>query len=212
MSAFVVLAISFVILGYWFKNFRYQNNISTSLNPVLVEEKELKESYVLASSSEPVSLEIPSINLTAQFENPLGLAPDGSVMVPESFETVGWYKYGPTPGERGPAVIIGHVDSYEGPAVFYSLGQVAVGGVVLVTREDGSTVTFSITGYERVPQDEFPSEKVYGNLPNAGIRLVTCTGTYDREVKRYTHNLIVYGTLISVTYPETLENRNTTEE
>lgn len=155
-------------------------------------------STLFTSFSEPKTLRIPSINLVAQFEAPLGIDTEGAVEVPEAYDTVGWYKYGPTPGELGPAVIFGHVDNYKGPAVFFSLGQVSIGDPVVIERTDGSTVTFEITGYERVEQEEFPTERVYGNLPYAGIRLVTCTGIYNRSTLRYSHNLIVYGKLITI--------------
>lgn len=154
----------------------------------------------IAPASEPVRLRIPSLSIDAAFETPLGLNDDGSVGVPVAFDTVGWYKYGPTPGELGPAVILGHVDSYKGAAVFYHLGQLKEGDTVEVERADGSTAVFEVTGYERVAQSEFPMDRVYGNIPYSGIRLITCSGTYNRETHRYDRNLIVYGKLKDVRY------------
>ena len=145
--------------------------------------------------SAPVRLQIPKINLDTTFVPPLGLNPDKTVTVPDSYEEVGWYKGGATPGEIGPAVILGHVDSYEGPAIFYSLGQLAKGDEVEVTRADGSTALFVVTDTERVPQDAFPTQKVYGDVDFAGLRLVTCTGIYNKGQLRYSHNLIVYAEL-----------------
>ena len=159
-------------------------------------------STLTAPESEPVTLRIPSIGVTAQFEAPLDIAPDGSVGVPNAFDTVGWYKHSPTPGEMGPAIILGHVDSYKGPAIFWSLGQLNKGDTVEIDRADGSTAIFSVTGYERVEQTEFPTERVYGNISYAGIRLITCSGTYDKQTLRYDRNLIVYGELTGVRYPE----------
>lgn len=154
--------------------------------------------YPSASTSLPVRIIIPTLNITAEFETPLGLDSEGAVEVPEAYDTVGWYKYGPTPGEIGPAVIFGHVDTYEGPAIFYSLGQLKEGDEIVVEREDGTSVTFAVQGFERVRQDEFPNDRVYGNLSYPGIRLVTCTGIYDKKSQHYSHNLIVYGKIVSV--------------
>lgn len=151
-------------------------------------------SNVLGSSS-PVALRIPKINLTTGFELPLGVMPDGSVAVPQGYEQVGWYKYGPTPGEMGPAVILGHVDSYQGPAIFYNLRELTIGDEIYVDREDGSTATFIVTKIEQHPQSNFPTDAVYGNIDHAGLRLVTCAGTYNKGIARYSHNLIVYGRL-----------------
>ncbi len=149
----------------------------------------------ILSESNPVHLRIPSINVDVDFSAPLGLKPNREVEVPKEYDRVGWYKYGPTPGELGPAVVFGHVDSVDGAAIFYSLGQVKPGDSVFVTRADGTTAEFEITAFERVEQDAFPTQKVYGNIDHAGLRLVTCTGTYNKGELRYTHNLIVYAKL-----------------
>lgn len=145
--------------------------------------------------SAPVRLHISAISLDTSFVPPLGLNADKTISVPDSFEQVGWYKGGVSPGEIGPAVILGHVDSYQGPAIFYSLGKLKKGDEVEVTREDGSIAVFVVTDTERVSQDDFPTEKVYGAVNYAGLRLVTCTGIYDRGSLRYSHNLIVYAEL-----------------
>lgn len=144
----------------------------------------------------PVRLRIPEIGIDAAFGTPLGLGENGEVAVPKNFEQVGWYRYGPTPGELGPSVIFGHVDSFEGPAVFYPLGQLEEGDVVFIDREDGTTATFRVTGMERSAQENFPADRVYGNISHAGLRLITCTGRYDRSEARYSHNLIVYAELV----------------
>ena len=155
---------------------------------------EEKPGYAIGAAV-PTVLSIPKLNLETTFEEPLGLNPDGTAAVPESYTKVGWYKNGPTPGELGPAVILGHVDSYEGPAVFFSLGQLAVGDDIFVTREDGSTAHFVVSEIERNQQSEFPTAKVYSDLNYAGLRLITCSGTFIKGEQRYTHNLIVYAKL-----------------
>lgn len=149
----------------------------------------------LFDRSAPVRLIIPKINLNTTFVAPLGLNEDKTVSVPDSYTEVGWYTYGATPGEIGPAVILGHVDSYKGPAVFFSLGQLEAGDEVMVEREDGTTATFVVESKERVPQENFPTEKVYGKINYAGLRLVTCTGIFNRGKQEYSHNLIVFARL-----------------
>lgn len=143
----------------------------------------------------PERLSIAAVNIDTTFTEPLGLEDTGEVEVPEEYERVGWYKYGPTPGELGPAVILGHVDSHEGPAVFYRLREVTKGDAIELTRTDGSVAVFIVTGTEQVAQDSFPTESVYGDIDHAGLRLITCTGVYDRGEARYSHNFIVYAAL-----------------
>lgn len=196
-----VLALAVFVASLLFLLGLVEDAFTTERNSVTFLDTPLEEpstEYPNASSSLPQKLIIPSLNITAEFETPLGLDSEGAVEVPVAYDTVGWYKYGPTPGEVGPAVIFGHVDTYEGPAVFYSLGQLKEGDEIRVEREDGSTVTFAVQGYERVKQDEFPNDRVYGNLSYPGIRVVTCTGVFDKKSQHYSHNLIVYGKILSV--------------
>ncbi len=151
----------------------------------------------LMDESLPVHLKIPSANIDADFSAPLGLAAGGEIEVPTDYESVAYYKNGPTPGEAGPAVVLGHVDSVDGPAAFFSLGQTKVGDEILVERADGTVATFAITELERNKQSSFPTVKVYGDVDHAGLRLITCTGVYDHDQLRYSHNLIVYAKLVS---------------
>lgn len=150
----------------------------------------------LLEPAEPVQLRIPRLGIKADFSQPLGLTDTNQSEVPNDYDSVGWYKFGPTPGELGPAVVLGHVDSYTGPAVFFSLGQLQAGDEIFIDRTDGSTATFIVTELERPEQNEFPTKKVYGDIDHAGLRLVTCSGTFVRGKQRYTHNLIVYAKLV----------------
>lgn len=161
----------------------------------LVKEDVSASSTKSFSRSAPVKLTAPAIGLVAEFEAPLRLNPDKTVEVPDSYEKVGWYEYGATPGEIGPATILGHVDSYKGPAVFYNLRKLTVGDTVFVERADGTTATFVIETIEQYDQDVFPTEKIYGSIDYPGIRLVTCSGTYDKRSQRYSHNLVLFGRL-----------------
>lgn len=146
-------------------------------------------------ASRPVALRIPRLDTEASFEEPLGVKEDGAIEVPEAFDTVGWYKHGPTPGELGPAVVLGHIDSLEGPAVFYQLGQLEPGDRIFIEREDGTTAEFIVDGLKRYAREEFPTEAVYGDLAYPGLRLITCSGTYDQGEQVYSHNLVVYAQL-----------------
>jgi len=163
--------------------------------PEELPQEEVVSEYALEPSA-PVRLIIPDVHIDTTFERALGIEEStGEIEVPKGYEEVGWYKYGPTPGEIGPSVIVGHVDSYEGPAVFYSLGQLDVGDEMIVERADGTEAVFLVEELERVRQDTFPTERVYGSIPYAGVRVITCSGIYDRQTNRYSHNLIVYGRL-----------------
>ncbi len=143
----------------------------------------------------PVSIRIPRLALETTFSEMLGLLATGEIAVPQDYDTVGWYGYGPTPGELGPAVVLGHVDSVSGPAVFFSLGQLEAGDEIFIDRSDGTTATFVVTELERPAQQAFPTARVYGDIDHAGLRLITCSGTFIRGQQRYTHNLIVYARL-----------------
>ena len=93
-------------------------------------------------------------------------------------------------------MILGHVDSYEGPAVLFSLGQLKVGDEIYIDREDGTTVTFRVTDLERHLQSGFPTAQVYGDIDHSGLRIITCSGIYDRGSLRYSHNLIVFAEMV----------------
>jgi len=144
----------------------------------------------------PTKLTIPKLKIEATFEEPLGLTAEGAIEVPDSYTQVGWYKHGPTPGEYGPAVILGHVDSVSGPAVFFPLGQLEAGDDIIIDRADGSVAHFKVEKLERYEQVAFPTAKVYGDIDHAGLRLITCSGTFKKGEQRYTHNLVVYAKLV----------------
>jgi sortase (surface protein transpeptidase) len=119
------------------------------------------------------------------------------VQVPTDFAQVGWYRQGPTPGETGSAVILGHVDSYQGPAVFYRLREIRPGDHVEVTREDGSITQFEVTSVHTYPKTEFPAEQVYASVDGSHLQLVTCGGQFDNEARSYQSNVVVFTRLVS---------------
>lgn len=145
--------------------------------------------------ADPVRIEIPAIGVAADII-PLGLVPDsGELEVPQDFAQTGWWTGGPEPGEIGPAVIAGHVDSFEGPAVFFDLDQLAFDDLVRITRADGSAATFAIRETIAVDKDEFPTEFVYGPTDVSVLRLITCDGDFTDG--SYLGNLIVTAELLA---------------
>ncbi|MGH9112937.1 MAG: class F sortase [Acidimicrobiales bacterium] len=142
----------------------------------------------------PVSLSVPAIGVTTPLEH-LDVRDDGTLAPPASYEQAGWFAAGPAPGQRGPAVIAGHVDSRRGAAVFYRLGDLRPGDVADVGREDGTTVRFRVTDVREYPKDRFPTEQVYGPAAGAALRLITCSGVFDEDSGHYRSNLVVYAEL-----------------
>jgi LPXTG-site transpeptidase (sortase) family protein len=139
----------------------------------------------------PTHLEIPDISVSTDLVE-LGKNDDGSLEVPDDYTHAGWYRYSPTPGEIGPAIIAGHVDNYLGPAVFFRLKDLQKGQPIYVTRQDGDVVHFTVDGVQLFEQDNFPTDAVYGNIDYPGLRLITCGGTYSAFTNRYSHNVVVY--------------------
>ena len=143
----------------------------------------------------PARIEIPSIDVTSDLD-PLDLAGDGAIEPPPRWETAGWYRRGVRPGQRGPAVILGHVDSATGPAVFFRLDELDKGDEIHIVREDGSTARFAVQRSQRYRKARFPTGEVYLPTPDPTLRLVTCTGEFDRAAGRYRDNLVVFADLI----------------
>jgi hypothetical protein len=139
----------------------------------------------------PAGLAIPSIGVETELEH-LAVRDDGTLAPPDDFGRAGWFSEGPAPGERGPAVIVGHVDSRDGPAVFHRLAELRAGDLVEVTRADGSAIRFAVTETFAAAKDAFPTVAVYGPTAGPTLRLVTCTGAFDRASRHYVANLIVY--------------------
>jgi len=151
---------------------------------------------LILKASPPVAIDIPSIGVrTRNFVN-LGLASDGSLQVPKDFSSVGWYTAGPTPGQLGPAILAGHVDSFNGPAIFYRLGALRPGAQVKVSRRDHSTATFVVDRVQSFAKDRFPTVLVYGSTNRAELRLITCGGSFDSKSGHYVNNTVAFAHLI----------------
>ncbi|MVZ99270.1 class F sortase [Actinomadura sp. LD22] len=147
--------------------------------------------------SEPTKITISRIGVSAPVGQ-IGLLPGGRIQEPPLSRPnlAGWYKEGPTPGEVGPAVILGHVDANKKAAVFFRLKELKPGDKIQIGRKDGTTATFTVERTQRVNKDAFPHRKVFGeSLDHPALRLVTCGGAFDPKAGHYTENLIVYSTM-----------------
>ena len=141
--------------------------------------------------SQPIHLWIPKLHVSTSVLV-LGLNPDGSVQVPPNTIQVGWYKYGPTPGQRGSSVILGHVDSYRGVGVFFYLDTLRPGDQVLVRLADRQIARFSVIGLREYTKAQFPENIVYGSRSYSALQLVTCGGVFDHQTGHYLSNIVVY--------------------
>ncbi|MGV2921566.1 class F sortase [Streptomyces alfalfae] len=148
--------------------------------------------------SPPERLRIPAIGVDTPLMG-LGLTRQGSLDVPppERKNLAGWYEAGTTPGERGTAVVAGHVDNKEGPAVFYQLGALRRGTTIEVERRDSSVAVFTVDANEVYDADAFPDDKVYGAAPRPELRVITCGGRYSKETG-YQGNVVVFAHLTEV--------------
>ncbi len=145
----------------------------------------------------PVAVRVPEVDISSRLV-PLGLNPDNTLQVPKDFSVAGWYTGRPVPGQIGPSVLAGHVDSKRGPAVFYRLRDVRPGMTIEVERSDATVARFVVVAVEEHDKDAFPTERVYGPTATPQIRLITCGGRFDRKIGHYTDNIIVFADLTSL--------------
>ncbi len=144
----------------------------------------------------PVSLAIPSIDVRTQIIK-LGVTAHGTLQVPASPSVAGWYTGSPRPGDVGSSVIAGHIDSHQGPGVFFRLRLLHPGDLVYVREAGGRLAVFRVNSVHTYPKDHFPTTTVYGPAPDAELRLITCGGTFDYATGSYLNNVVAYTTEIS---------------
>jgi len=150
----------------------------------------------------PVSISIPAIGIESRLLY-VGLNSDGTIAVPPLDDPpltneAAWYKYSPTPGQLGPSIIEGHVDSLrEGPSVFFRLGALKPGDLVDITLADRRVAVFKITGVRLYAKSQFPTSTVYGVTDYAALRLITCGGSFDEQSHHYTSNVVAFASLVS---------------
>ena len=153
----------------------------------------------LLTRSTPTAVAIPAISVRAALQS-LGRNPDGSLMVPQPgplYNEPSWFTGSRTPGELGPAVILGHVDSAaEGPSVFFHLGALRPGDRIDITRSDHTVAVFAVNAVREYPKAQFPDAAIFGGTQDAALRLITCGGTFDQSKRSYLSNIVVFAHLI----------------
>jgi sortase (surface protein transpeptidase) len=149
--------------------------------------------------STPVVIEIPAIGIRAPIMA-LGRDGDGTIQVPplDNHNLAGWYDGSVMPGQDGSSIIVGHVDNYTGPSVFFDIKNLSTGDAIDVVRADGTVASFAVDGVQKVAKALFPASDVYGNVPYPSLRLVTCGGPFDAERGQYLDNIVVYAHLTGV--------------
>jgi sortase (surface protein transpeptidase) len=171
--------------------------VSLATSPPASEPAEPDESASPAPSkaptpkvAEPVRVVIPAIDVDSELV-PLGLNDDESMEVP-NFGLAGWYEPGPRPGAPGPAVIAAHVDSVNGPDVFFRLQELSAGDEITVTHADGTDTTFVVRRSEQQLKEDLPVDRIWNDTDEVALRLITCGGNFDPEARSYKSNVIVY--------------------
>ena len=151
---------------------------------------------VMLAAAPPVALQIPAIGVRTRLVQ-LGITRQGTLQVPSSPSVAGWYTGSPRPGEIGSSIIAGHIDSFLGPGVFYRLRELHPGDRIYVRQADGRSAVFEVTAVHQYPKAQFPAAAVYGPVPDAELRLITCGGTFDNATRSYLSNIVVYSTEVS---------------
>lgn len=155
----------------------------------------------VAPSTAPVvavratTLDIPALGIVASALVDLDVDASGVLVPPSTTAVAGWFRGSAVPGEVGPTVVAGHVDSYRGPGIFFHLDAMKPGDLVTIGRSDGRSVRFRVTDVLIVAKTQFPTVRVYGPTPGAELRLITCGGEFDHSARRYLRNVVVSGVL-----------------
>jgi hypothetical protein len=153
------------------------------------------------TASRPVRIDVPAIG-THSSVIAIGKTPDGSLAVPQpgpDLDKVAWYRYSPTPGEAGPSVLEGHVDTVQGPSIFFKLGALRPGDKVYVTRADQRTAVFTVNAVRQyASHDDFPRAQIFGtDLSTPTLRLITCSN-FDSSIGHYVGNTVVFAHLTGI--------------
>ena len=162
------------------------------------ESKPPPREFPVLEPSRPTRLRIPSLKLEAPVSR-VGLAEDGAIEVPpvNRHKEAGWFEKGPTPGQFGPAIIVGHADTSDGPSIFYNLPKLRPGALIEITRRDRTVAIFEVNSVERFNKGKLPTERVYGDFSRPGLRLITCGGRWVGGSTGYADNIIAFASLIA---------------
>lgn len=147
-------------------------------------------------AASPVGLRIPDLVENAPVV-PVGIEPSGEMEIPDKVDEVAWYRFGPAPGQPGSAVLAAHVDlEGQGPGVFYDLRKLEPGAIVVVDYDDGSSSMFEVIARETYLKDELPLDLIFSRSGDPVLTLITCGGDFNRALRRYDSNVVVYATPI----------------
>jgi hypothetical protein len=164
-----------------------------SANRVVVQRSGLDD-LAVRSAVRPVSIRVSGVDIDAGVIAVGANPDDGSLALPSDGSVAAWYRFGPSPGEAGSAVIAAHVDWHGSPGAFFALRSVRVGAPVVVTMVDGSDVRFVITAVNELAKTELPRDEIFSRSGVARLALVTCGGSFDRRTRHYENNVVVYAT------------------
>ncbi|MEV0715396.1 class F sortase [Asanoa sp. NPDC050611] len=153
--------------------------------------------FPVMEPSEPVEVRIPSLKVDAPVHD-VGLADDGSIEVPalERHNQAGWFEKSPTPGQYGPAVLVGHADTRDGPSIFHDLRKVRPGARIEVERRDDSVAIFEVNSVEKFAKNNQPIERIYADFSRPALRLITCGGEFKGGSIGYVDNIVVFASLV----------------
>ncbi|WP_182902890.1 class F sortase [Microbispora sp. H10830] len=169
---------------------------SSSSKPLSSSSSGAKKTTTKKVTGRPLKISIPAIGVKAAVGS-VGVDKSGVIQTPPLSKPslTGWYRFGPAPGDQGPAIILGHVNTRKGAAVFSRLRELKRGNKIAVLRADGKMAIFTVDGIEQVSKSTFPTKRVYSNTITSSLRLITCGGVYNAKQHHYTDNIIVYATL-----------------
>ncbi|MFE9840754.1 class F sortase [Streptomyces goshikiensis] len=171
--------------------------VAVSSDQLPVKPPEPPQDLEVLEHSSVQRVRIPAIKVDAPVMT-VGLDAQGWIDAPppQDPNLAGWYLNGISPGQRGSAVLVGHVDNAQGPAVFYGLGSVRKGNHIEVERYDGRTAVFEVYGVEVFSKESFPGARVYGDTGHAELRVITCGGGYSKA-KGYDGNVVVFARMVA---------------
>lgn len=198
------VAVVTVLLGLLVTAFGVQSVTGITLLPhgLVFGEQPPPRRFPVLASSPPVGIGIRALGLAAPI-HPVGVAADGTIAVPASDrrDEAGWYDRSPTPGQYGPSVIVGHVDTRTGPAVFHDLAALRPGARIEITRADQSVAIFEVNSIRRFDKSALPVDEVYGDFSRPALRLITCGGRWVGGRTGYADNIVVFASLVSAREP-----------
>lgn len=187
------LLIIFILLagGIYFFRFRSESNSSSIFSAQNLANQENTTTHIKT----PSTISIPSLGVSADIEQ-VGLDAKRNMDVPKKAENAGWYNLGPKPGERGSAVLAGHLDDPNGnPAIFWNLKKIKLGEKIIITDQENQQRVFIVKDIENYPWNDFPLNEVFADATGKKLNLITCGGTWDKENKNYLERTVVYANL-----------------